>query len=73
MKKIGNAKEATDVDVGSSTRDDTEVAKDYIPAKPAFQEPGVQKKGNNNNYCGNSSLDKHPNRAISSQCYMPKE
>ena len=54
VKKGGNATEATDVDVGPSTRDDTQVTKDYIPAKPAFQEPSVQKKGNDN--CSNFTI-----------------
>ena len=45
MHSVKKAGDATDVDVGLSTGDNRQVAKDYIPAKPTFQEPDVQKKG----------------------------
>ena len=54
MHSVKKAGDATDVDVGLSTGDNRQVAKDYIPAKPTFQEPDVQKKGNNN--CNNHSI-----------------
>ena len=36
--------------MGLSSRDDTQDAKDYIPAKPAFQGPGVLEKGRKFNH-----------------------
>lgn len=47
MKKSGSTKEATgtDVVVGPYLKEEIQVVKDHIPAKPAFQEPAIQGEG----------------------------
>ena len=48
LKKDGNMNEAASTDVVVVVRsDERQVAKDHIPAKPAFQKPVIEDKGKN--------------------------